>query len=187
MSRSASYFENGWSRHGFRDSNQDLLGVVHMIPARARERILDLAATRLKNGGAFHQYQPLTKRGNDGVGSGFHRRSAVAGRRCVSLRQRNRRLVDSYRAGTIRERDRQRNTALRTSTTRCSIHTGPVLGPHGLPLIGRADWNDCLNLNCFRIRQAKVSRQRRTKTAIMGRKRVHCRSVWCCGTRNGRS
>ena len=22
-------------------------------------------------------------------------------------------------------------------------------GPHGLPLIGRADWNDCLNLNCF--------------------------------------
>ncbi len=23
------------------------------------------------------------------------------------------------------------------------------LGPHGLPLIGRADWNDCLNLNCF--------------------------------------
>ncbi|MFN2302681.1 MAG: GH36-type glycosyl hydrolase domain-containing protein, partial [Anaerolineales bacterium] len=23
------------------------------------------------------------------------------------------------------------------------------LGPHGLPLIGRADWNDCLNLNTF--------------------------------------
>jgi cellobiose phosphorylase len=23
------------------------------------------------------------------------------------------------------------------------------IGPHGLPLIGRADWNDCLNLNCF--------------------------------------
>ena len=23
------------------------------------------------------------------------------------------------------------------------------LGPHKLPLIGRADWNDCLNLNCF--------------------------------------
>ena len=22
-------------------------------------------------------------------------------------------------------------------------------GPHSLPLIGRADWNDCLNLNCF--------------------------------------
>ncbi|MDD2493295.1 MAG: glycosyl transferase, partial [Bacilli bacterium] len=28
-------------------------------------------------------------------------------------------------------------------------HTINNLGPHNLPLIGRADWNDCLNLNCF--------------------------------------
>lgn len=28
-------------------------------------------------------------------------------------------------------------------------HVIDNLGPHGLPLIGRADWNDCLNLNCF--------------------------------------
>ncbi len=28
-------------------------------------------------------------------------------------------------------------------------HVTDNLGPHGLPLIGRADWNDCLNLNCF--------------------------------------
>ena len=27
--------------------------------------------------------------------------------------------------------------------------TATHLGPHSLPLIGRADWNDCLNLNCF--------------------------------------
>ena len=73
MSRSASYFESGIGRGmGFRDSNQDLLGFVHMIPERARERILDIAATQLKNGGAFHQYQPLTKRGNNDVGSGFN-------------------------------------------------------------------------------------------------------------------
>ena len=73
LSRSASYFESGVGRGmGFRDSTQDLLGFVHMIPARARERILDLAATQLESGGAFHQYQPLTKRGNDAVGSGFN-------------------------------------------------------------------------------------------------------------------
>ncbi len=73
MSRSASYFESGIGRGmGFRDSNQDLLGFVHMIPARARERILDLAATQLPTGGAYHQYQPLTKRGNDAVGSNFN-------------------------------------------------------------------------------------------------------------------
>ena len=33
---------------------------------------MDISATQLKNGGAFHQYQPLTKRGNNDVGSGFN-------------------------------------------------------------------------------------------------------------------
>ena len=73
MCRSASLFESGIGRGmGFRDSNQDLLGFVHMIPERARERILDLACTQLPSGGAYHQYQPLTKRGNDAIGSGFN-------------------------------------------------------------------------------------------------------------------
>ena len=36
MSRSASYYESGMGRGmGFRDSNQDLLGFVHLIPGRA--------------------------------------------------------------------------------------------------------------------------------------------------------
>ncbi|MBQ9721464.1 MAG: glycosyl transferase, partial [Oscillospiraceae bacterium] len=73
MSRSASYFESGMGRGmGFRDSCQDLLGFVHMIPARARERILDIAATQFPDGSAYHQYQPLTKKGNLDVGSGFN-------------------------------------------------------------------------------------------------------------------
>ncbi|MEJ2354189.1 MAG: glycosyl transferase, partial [Anaerolineales bacterium] len=66
LSRSASYFESGIGRGmGFRDSNQDLLGFVQLVPERARQRILDLAATQLLSGGAYHQYQPLTKRGNN--------------------------------------------------------------------------------------------------------------------------
>ena len=73
MSRSASYFESGMGRGmGFRDSCQDLLGFVHMIPERARERILDIAATQFPDGSAYHQYQPLTKKGNLAVGSGFN-------------------------------------------------------------------------------------------------------------------
>ena len=73
LSRSASMFESGIGRGmGFRDSNQDLLGFVHMVPERARARILDIAATQLPDGGAYHQYQPLTKRGNHDVGSGFN-------------------------------------------------------------------------------------------------------------------
>lgn len=68
MSRSASYFESGLGRGmGFRDSCQDLLGFVHLIPERARERILDVAATQFPDGSAYHQYQPLTKRGNSDV------------------------------------------------------------------------------------------------------------------------
>lgn len=64
MSRSASYFESGIGRGmGFRDSNQDLLGFVHQIPDRARERIMDIAATQFEDGSAYHQYQPLTKKG----------------------------------------------------------------------------------------------------------------------------
>jgi len=73
VSRSASRYESGIGRGiGFRDANQDLLGCVHMIPDRARARILDLASAQLVSGGAYHQYQPLTRRGNDAIGSGFN-------------------------------------------------------------------------------------------------------------------
>ncbi len=73
LSRSVSSYETGISRGmGFRDSCQDLLGAVQLAPERSRERILDLAATQFASGGAYHQYQPLTKTGNDAIGSGFN-------------------------------------------------------------------------------------------------------------------
>ncbi|MBN1642583.1 MAG: glycosyl transferase [Anaerolineae bacterium] len=149
VSRSASFFESGIGRGlGFRDSNQDLLGFVHMVPSRARERILDLAATQLESGGAFHQYQPLTKRGNDAVGSGFNDDPlwlvlAVA----AYLKE-----TDDW--GILGEPVVYENTPgteepLYEHLQRSMRYTEARLGPHGLPLIGRADWNDCLNLNCF--------------------------------------
>jgi cellobiose phosphorylase len=149
LSRSASYFESGVGRGmGFRDSNQDLLGFVQMAPARARERLLDLAATQLENGGAYHQYQPLTKRGNDAVGSGFNDDPlwlvlAVAaylketGDGSILAEP----VVYENRPGT--------EQPLAEHLQRSIQYTLDRLGPHGLPLIGRADWNDCLNLNCF--------------------------------------
>ena len=149
MSRSASYFESGIGRGmGFRDSNQDLLGFVHMIPERARERILDLAATQLKSGGAFHQYQPLTKRGNNEVGTGFNDDPAwlVLG---VSAY-----IKESGDWGILSEPVQYENepgseTPLYEHLQRALQYTLDRLGPNNLPLIGRADWNDCLNLNCF--------------------------------------
>jgi cellobiose phosphorylase len=149
LSRSASLFESGIGRGmGFRDSNQDLLGIVHMVPDRARERILDLASTQLETGGAYHQYQPLTKRGNDTVGSNFNDDPLwlVLAVSAYLKETGDWSILDApvpydNRAGS--------ETPLYEHLQRSLRYTLDRLGPHGLPLIGRADWNDCLNLNCF--------------------------------------
>ena len=149
MSRSASYFESGMGRGmGFRDSCQDLLGFVHMIPGRARERILDIAATQFPDGSAYHQYQPLTKKGNLAVGSGFNDDPLwlIAGTDAY-LRE----TGDWSILGESCDFDNDPTLAqpLLEHLRRSFCFTCTHLGPHGLPLIGRADWNDCLNLNCF--------------------------------------
>ncbi|HTX90647.1 MAG TPA: glycosyl transferase [Anaerolineales bacterium] len=149
MSRSASYYESGIGRGmGFRDSNQDLLGFVHMIPERARERILDISATQLKNGGAFHQYQPLTKRGNNDVGSGFNDDPAwlVLAVAAYLKETGDWAILD---VPVQYENEAGTESPLYEHLQRALQYTLERLGPNDLPLIGRADWNDCLNLNCF--------------------------------------
>jgi cellobiose phosphorylase len=149
MSRSASAFESGVGRGmGFRDSTQDLLGFVHMIPQRARERLLDLAATQLHSGGAFHQYQPLTKRGNDGVGSGFND-DPLWLVLAVSAYIKETGDWSVLQEPAPYENQAGSETPLYEHLQRALQYTLQRLGPHGLPLIGRADWNDCLNLNAF--------------------------------------
>ncbi len=149
VSRSASFYESGIGRGlGFRDSNQDLLGFVHMVPARARERILDLAATQLKSGGAFHQYQPLTKRGNNDIGSGFNDDPhwLILGVAAYIKETGDWGILDEQ---VQFENEPGSEQPLYEHLRRSFNYTLERLGPHGLPLIGRADWNDCLNLNCF--------------------------------------
>jgi cellobiose phosphorylase len=149
MSRSASFYESGVGRGlGFRDSNQDLLGFVQMVPARARERILDLAATQLKSGGAFHQYQPLTKRGNNDVGSGFNDDPLwlILGVNTYIKETGDTSILDEK---VPYENEPGSEKPLYDHLQRSLQYTLDRLGPHRLPLIGRADWNDCLNLNCF--------------------------------------
>jgi len=149
MSRSASYFETGIGRGmGFRDSNQDLLGFVHLVPERARERILDIAATQFEDGGAYHQYQPLTKRGNLEVGSGFNDDPLwlIAGTAAYLKETGDFSILDEQVAF---DNDESKAQSLFEHLKRSFFHVVDNVGPHGLPLIGRADWNDCLNLNCF--------------------------------------
>jgi cellobiose phosphorylase len=149
MSRSASFYESGIGRGlGFRDSNQDLLGFVHMVPARARERILDLAATQLPTGGAYHQYQPLTKRGNNDVGGNFNDDPhwLILGVAAYLKETGDWSILDEPVPYDNHPGSEQ---PLYEHLERSFKYTLDRLGPHGLPLIGRADWNDCLNLNCF--------------------------------------
>jgi cellobiose phosphorylase len=149
LSRSASMFESGIGRGmGFRDSNQDLLGFVHMVPERARERILDISATQLPTGGAYHQYQPLTKRGNDAVGGGFNDDPAwlVLGVAAYLRETGDGSILDEQ---VPFDNEPGTEVPLYQHLVRAIEYTLDRLGPHGLPLIGRADWNDCLNLNCF--------------------------------------
>jgi len=149
LSRSASYFESGIGRGmGFRDSNQDLLGFVHQIPDRARERIIDLASTQLEDGGAYHQYQPLTKKGNDEIGGNFNDDPLWLVLAVVAYIKETGdfSILD---VPTPFDNKPETATPLKDHLKRSINHVINNLGPHALPLIGRADWNDCLNLNCF--------------------------------------
>lgn len=149
MSRSASFFEVGIGRGmGFRDSNQDLIGFVHQIPDRAKERIIDIASTQFEDGGAYHQYQPLTKRGNNAIGGDFNDDPLwlILSTTTYIKETGDFSILDEM---VPFDNDESKAQPLFEHLKRSFYFTVNNLGPHGLPLIGRADWNDCLNLNCF--------------------------------------
>ena len=149
MSRSASYFESGIGRGmGFRDSCQDLLGFVHLIPDRARERIIDIASTQFQDGSAYHQYQPLTKKGNSDIGSGFNDDPLwlIAGTSAYVRETGDTSILTQM---VPFDNDMSVAAPLMDHLKRSLDYIINHKGPHNLPLIGRADWNDCLNLNCF--------------------------------------
>ena len=149
MSRSASFFESGIGRGmGFRDSNQDLVGFVHQIPERARQRIIDIASTQFPDGGCYHQYQPLTKRGNNDIGGGFNDDPCwlIFGTVAYIKETGDFSILDvPVPFDNVPGSEVSLLEHLKVSFN----HVINNLGPHRLPLIGRADWNDCLNLNCF--------------------------------------
>lgn len=149
MSRSASFFESGIGRGmGFRDSNQDLIGFVHQAPERARQRIIDIASTQFEDGSAYHQYQPLTKRGNNAIGGNFNDDPLwlILSTTDYIKETGDYSILDQM---VPYDNDDSKATTHFEHVKRSFYHTVNNLGPHKLPLIGRADWNDCLNLNCF--------------------------------------
>ena len=107
-----------------------------------------IASTQFPDGSAYHQYQPLTKKGNAEIGGNFNDDPLwlILG---VSAY-----IKESGDWDILKEKvpfDNNWDVAepLFEHLTRSFNHTVNKKGQHGLPLIGRADWNDCLNLNCF--------------------------------------
>lgn len=149
LSRSASYYETGTGRGmGFRDSCQDLYGFMHIVPDRARERLIDIASIQLADGSTYHQYQPLSKRGNNDIGSGFNDDPLwLVGAVCAYLKETGDFSILEH--PTPFDNVPGTEVPLLEHIRRSVNFTINNRGPHGLPLIGRADWNDCLNLNCF--------------------------------------
>jgi cellobiose phosphorylase len=172
MARSASFFESGIGRGiGFRDTSQDLLGCMHQVPDRARQRLLDVASTQRADGGAWHQYQPLTKRGNADVGDGFNDDPLwlILGVAAYVKETGDWAFLD---AEVPFDNDPSDAASLFEHLKRSFVHVLDNVGPHGLPLIGHADWNDCLNLNCFSTDpnesfQTTTSRDGRTAESVL--------------------
>ncbi|MCR5762423.1 MAG: glycosyl transferase [Treponema sp.] len=150
FARSASYFESGIGRGlGFRDTSQDMLGAAHQMPkSRIRERLYDVAATQFEDGSAYHQFQPLTKRGNADIGSNFNDDPLwlVLG---VGNYIRETGDTDFLKIDVPFDNSETNKATMFEHLKRSYNYIPNHMGPHGLPLIGRADWNDCLNLNCF--------------------------------------
>jgi len=148
LSRSASYFESGIGRGiGFRDSNQDIIGFVHQIPEKARQRIIDLAAIQFEDGSCYHQFQPLTKKGNSEIGGNFNDDPLWLIFSTAAY------IKETGRSDILNEKvafeNGSKDAILFDHVKKSFYHAVEKVGPHGLPLIGRADWNDCLNLNCY--------------------------------------
>lgn len=139
-SRSASYYESGIGRGmGFRDSNQDCLGVLHILSDRVKQRIIDLAKNQFKDGSAYHQYFPLTKKGDKTGYSDDHLWLILS--------------TASYikESGDVDFLDEKITFAdggqdtLYNHLVRACEYSFKKVGRHKLPLMGYADWNDCLN------------------------------------------
>ena len=118
---------------------KDLLSTYQL---RSGEEKLD----RMVN--IWHQYQPLTKKGNRDIGTGFNDDPLwlIAGTAAYLRETGDWSILEEQ---VPFDNDETKAQPLMEHLRRSFNFTCTHLGPHGLPLIGRADWNDCLNLNCF--------------------------------------
>jgi cellobiose phosphorylase len=143
---------------GFRDSSQDLLGVMSHMPKEALVLAENLLSVQKRDGSAMHQYFPSTMEANEGDSREEPDRPKYYGDDHLWIIQ----TVAAYLKETgdlafldkvipFYDKDKATGKALETGTVwehlcRSIRFTWNHRGQHGLPLLGFADWNDTVNL-----------------------------------------
>jgi len=140
-SRFASYYEAGIGRGmGFRDSNQDTLGVVHAIPGRVKTRIKELASNQFKNGSSYHKFFPITKTGAKGGYSDDPLWLIISS--AAYIKETGDRRFLKEKVKYVDGKSAPMYEHLRGAIDFVMSEKGP----RGFVLMRFADWNDCLNL-----------------------------------------
>lgn len=158
-SRYLSLYQLGYGERGlgFRDSSQDVMGVLANIPEQAKDLMYLLMQVQRINGSAMHLFYPLTMEAStgDSAASEGAPRYYSDDHLWIVL------AVTAYLKETgdmaflkdvlpYYEKDKygqplEKSTVL-DHLRRAIEFTHTDVGAHGLPLLGFADWNDTVNL-----------------------------------------
>jgi cellobiose phosphorylase len=157
-SRYLSYYQLGYGARGigFRDSSQDVMGVLSSAPQAGKELMRKLLSVQKRNGSAMHQFNPLTMEGALGEADAEDRPhyysddhlwiilAVIAYLKETGDRAFLNEAIPFYEkdgdeipleSGSVLEHLKRGLTFTQRDT-----------GAHGLPLLGFADWNDTINL-----------------------------------------
>ncbi len=159
-SRYLSLYQLGYGSDrgiGFRDSSQDVMGVIPQIPDEARELMEKLLSVQSTDGSAYHQFNPLSMIAGRGDSLEYEDRPHFYSDDQLWIVL----AVSAYVKETgdydflkkqipFYEKDKNEKP-LETGTVyehlqRAVKFTHENTGKHGIPLLGFADWNDTVNL-----------------------------------------
>jgi len=158
-SRYLSYYQLGIGTRGigFRDSSQDVMGVIDRIPEESKKLLKQLMMVQRKNGSAMHSFNPLSMEASKGEAEDWPDRPKYYGDDhlwiilavTVYLKETGdmkflEEIIPYYKDSKD-ERSRESGTVL-DHMKRALNFTGNDKGMHGLPHLGFADWNDTVNL-----------------------------------------
>jgi cellobiose phosphorylase len=158
-SRYLSYYQLGMGSRGlgFRDSSQDVMGVVDRMPDEAKKLIVKLLSVQKSDGSAMHQFNPMSMEATNGDAHEMPDRPQFYGDDHLWIVL----AVIAYLKETgdmsfldekvqyhqkAKDKNPPENGTVLDHLRRALKFTRDNTGKHGLPLLGFADWNDCVNL-----------------------------------------